>query len=246
MHVHAIDLTRQFHAHGLVFDSFRFFSHAKYPSFQRQLNLYGFSRFNYGQDKGAYYHLGFVRGHRHLVRSMKRVKIKGGQARKTTEEEEPNFYDAVWKNHSEASYPTPSLRQPLSGMRVVTPRGEAKALVLNRVPRVPIVNHIPTTIHSSCMHAGNVSDDNSDDSSSWEASVFDHLPCEEECLPVIIPPSVLQNCAIYDNPFEPTPIREPWMTTTVTVQSCSPFFGEEVRPSISNDGLEFLCGSFFK
>ena len=41
-----------------------FFNQTKYASFQRQLNLYGFSRLTHGPDKGAYYHNCFVRGKR--------------------------------------------------------------------------------------------------------------------------------------------------------------------------------------
>jgi len=42
-----------------------FFNQTKYASFQRQLNLYGFSRLTHGPDKGAYYHNCFVRSKRH-------------------------------------------------------------------------------------------------------------------------------------------------------------------------------------
>jgi hypothetical protein len=73
--------------------SIRFFSQTKYPSFQRQLNLYGFARFSHGKDKGAYFHHCFVRGKRPLVRGMVRRKIKGTKVRRTmSPSEEPNFY----------------------------------------------------------------------------------------------------------------------------------------------------------
>jgi hypothetical protein len=71
---------------------YRFFSQTKYPSFQRQLNLYGFSRFCHGPDKGAYYHACFVRGQRPLVTHMIRRKLKEGRPHKPSPEEEPNFY----------------------------------------------------------------------------------------------------------------------------------------------------------
>jgi len=90
---------------------FRFFSQTKYASFQRQLNIYGFNRFLRGQDKGAYYHLCFVRGHRSLVRNMVRRKIKGTgvtTARETMERESKfNFYLPMWKNHFEPIMPSP-------------------------------------------------------------------------------------------------------------------------------------------
>jgi hypothetical protein len=71
---------------------YRFFSQTKYPSFQRQLNLYGFSRFCHGPDKGAYYHVCFVRGQRPLVTHMIRRKLKEGRPYRPFPEEEPNFY----------------------------------------------------------------------------------------------------------------------------------------------------------
>jgi hypothetical protein len=70
-----------------------YFNQSKFASFQRQLNLYGFSRLTAGKDKGAYYHSCFVRGHRGLCRGMIRQKIKGTKVRRTlAPEEEPDFY----------------------------------------------------------------------------------------------------------------------------------------------------------
>jgi hypothetical protein len=81
--------------------SIRFFSQTKYPSFQRQLNLYGFSRFSHGEDKGAYFHHCFVRGKRSLVRGMVRRKIKGTKVRRTmSPSEEPNFYAPEWNQQT--------------------------------------------------------------------------------------------------------------------------------------------------
>lgn len=71
-----------------------FFNQTKYASFQRQLNLYGFSRLTHGPDKGAYYHNCFIRGKRHLCKGMIRQKIKGTKVRKSlSPEDEPNFYN---------------------------------------------------------------------------------------------------------------------------------------------------------
>merc|ERR1711935_165599 len=71
-----------------------FFNQTKYASFQRQLNLYGFSRLTHGPDKGAYYHNCFVRSKRHLCKGMIRQKIKGTKVRKSlSPEDEPNFYN---------------------------------------------------------------------------------------------------------------------------------------------------------
>ena len=71
----------------------QFFNQTKYASFQRQLNLYGFSRLTHGPDKGSYYHRCFISGQRHLCKGMVRQRIKGTKNRKSlSPEEEPNFY----------------------------------------------------------------------------------------------------------------------------------------------------------
>ncbi len=76
-----------------------FFNQTKYASFQRQLNLYGFSRLTHGPDKGAYYHNCFIRAERHLCKGMIRQKIKGTKVRKSlSPEDEPNFYDMEAQN----------------------------------------------------------------------------------------------------------------------------------------------------
>eukprot|EP00980_Cylindrotheca_fusiformis_P022199 scaffold9079_cov120-Cylindrotheca_fusiformis.AAC.14 len=56
-----------------------YFSSAKYKTFQRSLNLWGFESVSKGQDKGACFHKFFVRGHPSLCDNMRRVKIKGQQ-----------------------------------------------------------------------------------------------------------------------------------------------------------------------
>ena len=72
----------------------RYFNMSKFPSFQRQLNLYGFRRLTFGQDKGAYYHECFLRGKAFLCKRIHRHKVKGNGVRMAaTPESEPNFYD---------------------------------------------------------------------------------------------------------------------------------------------------------
>ena len=71
-----------------------FFQQKKYASFQRQLNLYGFSRITKGPDRGSYYHELFLRGKEFLCRGIIRSKIKGTGARLASNPDaEPNFYD---------------------------------------------------------------------------------------------------------------------------------------------------------
>jgi HSF-type DNA-binding len=54
----------------------------RFSSFQRQLNLYDFTRIGGGVDKGAYSHPMFIHGQYQLTLSMKRNKIKGVKAAK--------------------------------------------------------------------------------------------------------------------------------------------------------------------
>ncbi|KAL7571130.1 hypothetical protein ACA910_014736 [Epithemia clementina (nom. ined.)] len=93
----------------------RFFGQSKYASFQRQLNIYGFSRFANGKDKGAYFHLCFVRGHRSLVRNMVRCKIKSKAADASISKplvDDFDFYHPAWLNHFEPTVPLGSLKPP--------------------------------------------------------------------------------------------------------------------------------------
>ncbi|KAL3938692.1 MAG: hypothetical protein SGBAC_006447 [Bacillariaceae sp.] len=85
-----------------------YFNQTKYASFQRQLNLYGFSRLSHGKDKGAYFHPCFVRGQRNLCRNMIRQKIKGTKVRRSlSADEEPNFYDPQYRDNKSLP-PTPA------------------------------------------------------------------------------------------------------------------------------------------
>ncbi len=71
----------------------RFFQQRKYPSFQRQLNLYGFNRITAGPDKGSYYHELFLRSKKALCRAIHRMKVKGTGCRMASNpRQEPNFY----------------------------------------------------------------------------------------------------------------------------------------------------------
>ena len=72
----------------------RYFNQSKFPSFIRQLNLYGFKRmYQHGPDKGCYYHKFFLRDSPDLCISIDRIKINGrGKRCKSNPEEEPIFY----------------------------------------------------------------------------------------------------------------------------------------------------------
>jgi len=84
---------------------------SKYPSFQRQLNIYGFQRLTAGPDKGGYYHELFLRSKPGLAYRIQRHKLKGTGTRKAASpESEPDFYKM------------PSL--PVSN--AVTPKGSSR------------------------------------------------------------------------------------------------------------------------
>jgi hypothetical protein len=75
----------------------KYFKLSKIASFQRQLNLYGFSRLTTGPDKGGYYHELFLKGMRWLIQGMTRLKVKGTGVRpKSNPSEEPNFWSMRW------------------------------------------------------------------------------------------------------------------------------------------------------
>jgi len=70
-----------------------YFKQSKLTSFQRQLNLYGFSRLTSGPDKGGYYHELFLRGKDHLCTKIMRMKVKGTRTKAASDPStEPNFY----------------------------------------------------------------------------------------------------------------------------------------------------------
>ncbi|KAK1733404.1 heat shock factor family protein, partial [Skeletonema marinoi] len=67
----------------------KFFKATKYRSFQRQLNLWGFSRIVKGQDHACWHHECFIRGRPGLIAkiSRTRVKVKGREATQATPKE---------------------------------------------------------------------------------------------------------------------------------------------------------------
>eukprot|EP00533_Pseudo-nitzschia_delicatissima_P012656 CAMPEP_0197271198 /NCGR_PEP_ID=MMETSP1432-20130617/8215_1 /TAXON_ID=44447 /ORGANISM="Pseudo-nitzschia delicatissima, Strain UNC1205" /LENGTH=353 /DNA_ID=CAMNT_0042736595 /DNA_START=112 /DNA_END=1173 /DNA_ORIENTATION=- len=75
----------------------KYFKQSRLSSFQRQLNLYGFTRIVSGPDSGGYYHELFLKGRPALCTHMRRVGIpKGVDRRKiksaTINKKEPDFY----------------------------------------------------------------------------------------------------------------------------------------------------------
>eukprot|EP00545_Synedropsis_sp_CCMP1620_P005320 CAMPEP_0119018552 /NCGR_PEP_ID=MMETSP1176-20130426/19681_1 /TAXON_ID=265551 /ORGANISM="Synedropsis recta cf, Strain CCMP1620" /LENGTH=445 /DNA_ID=CAMNT_0006972575 /DNA_START=118 /DNA_END=1455 /DNA_ORIENTATION=+ len=92
----------------------RWFRQSKISSFQRQLNLYGFSRLtSQGPDRSAYYNEFFLRGRPDLTVHMHRTRVKGTGVRTSSNPmEEPNFYEmeqvAVAKEQGDVGMPSSS------------------------------------------------------------------------------------------------------------------------------------------
>jgi hypothetical protein len=162
--------------------------------------MYGFTRLAHGPDKGAYYSLAFLRGHPALVRHMVRRKIKGTKVRKTPVDE-PDFYHKAWEAHVEATIPA-SLQT-----RAVTPAEHAMVVPV-AAPRVKssassrLVNLVPVT--RSRPKRVTVTDS---EETSWETGVESSVDGLEDVLEAKVS-IAWQNIPIYEDPFEPTPIRE--------------------------------------
>lgn len=67
-----------------------FFEHAKFSSFVRQANGWGFRRITQGKDRNSYYHEQFIRGLPHLCKTMKRPGVN--QKKTADPEHEPDLY----------------------------------------------------------------------------------------------------------------------------------------------------------
>jgi hypothetical protein len=71
----------------------KYFGLSKVSSFQRQLNLYDFTRLTRGRDKGGYYNEFFLRHRAHLLNKIQRIKVKGtGVRARSNPEQEPDFW----------------------------------------------------------------------------------------------------------------------------------------------------------
>jgi len=74
----------------------QYFKQSRLSSFQRQLNLYGFTRITSGPDAGGYYHELFLKGRPSLAIHMRRVGLPKGEDRRKMRaknmKSEPNFY----------------------------------------------------------------------------------------------------------------------------------------------------------
>lgn len=86
-----------------------YFKMSKFPSFLRQLNLYGFRRLTRnGSDKGGYYHELFLRNKVFLSYRIPRMRVKGNGVRaRSNPESEPDFYNlpSIGPNHGPPTFP---------------------------------------------------------------------------------------------------------------------------------------------
>ena len=123
-----------------------YFEHAKFSSFIRQANGWGFRRVTQGRDRNAYYHELFLRGLPHLCKMMKRPGVSEKQA--ADPEHEPDFYK-ISEEH-----PVPEKAEDESILLQCTLQGGPKA-------RMPIyfgsLQSTPTTqsISTSVTHTQN-------------------------------------------------------------------------------------------
>lgn len=82
-----------------------YFRHAKYASFMRQVNGWGFKRMTQGPDHNSYYHELFLRGLPHLCVKMRRpARAKNGV---TDSETNPDFYQISMVHPLPSSNPIP-------------------------------------------------------------------------------------------------------------------------------------------
>ena len=72
----------------------KYFRQSRLSSFQRQLNLYGFTRISQGPDAGGYYHELFLKGRPNLCLHMRRVGVPQNPTKQAAKESsnEPDFY----------------------------------------------------------------------------------------------------------------------------------------------------------
>eukprot|EP00978_Attheya_sp_CCMP212_P000432 scaffold877_cov57-Attheya_sp.AAC.7 len=107
-----------------------YFNQSKFASFQRQLNLYGFSRLTFGEDRGGYYHELFLRGKSFLCHQIQRKKVKGTGVRPASNpKSEPNFYKMPSVEEKSASLVNIEIPNPVISSTVSVEEDEESNMI---------------------------------------------------------------------------------------------------------------------
>lgn len=83
----------------------RYFKASKYTYFSDALRMWGWQRIKHGRDKGAYYHVLFVKGQPQLTRHLTRIQMKNSMTPWPPAEGEPNLYAPQENNMSQGQNP---------------------------------------------------------------------------------------------------------------------------------------------
>mmetsp|Transcript_15085 Transcript_15085/g.19780 ORF Transcript_15085/g.19780 Transcript_15085/m.19780 type:complete len:309 (+) Transcript_15085:130-1056(+) len=91
----------------------KYFRHQKFPSFQRQLNLYGFRKVTRGPDTGAYSHKYFVRDRPDLLDFVRRSQVTSNSHKNSTQDRNvPADVTPVKRDPYDCTFPNSSLMYP--------------------------------------------------------------------------------------------------------------------------------------
>jgi hypothetical protein len=112
-----------------------YFRQSKYKSFQRQLNLYEFTRTPRGPEAGSYSHPKFVRGINTLCLSMSPKKLKGKLSKRNM---------MAIPNHQQhqnpaSFYPSKSIIQHPTAIPHTAPSGGDTSEWMTKIQRIPLV-----------------------------------------------------------------------------------------------------------
>jgi hypothetical protein len=141
-----------------------YFKQSKLPSFQRQLNLYGFQRLTKGPDKGGYYHELFLRNKVFLAHRIQRMRVKGtGVRARSNPSSEPNFY-AMKPVVPSSVKPEKKVEKRQRPRQTVQPTLSI-TLPIQKLPELPPAGIVTPTV---------MSDDEDDDLVDFEGMTF-HL-----------------------------------------------------------------------
>mmetsp|Transcript_26290 Transcript_26290/g.64093 ORF Transcript_26290/g.64093 Transcript_26290/m.64093 type:complete len:715 (-) Transcript_26290:105-2249(-) len=111
----------------------RFFKQTKYKSFQRQLNLYGFSRVDEGPNRGSYRHKLFQKDRKDLLSGMNRQKNSQSESRSQIRSHD-NGNDSAGKENS--STQSMDVSEPISANSGLESRGSEVKCIDHGIPAI--------------------------------------------------------------------------------------------------------------